>query len=80
MLLTLSLLGLTLIALAGLRVFGLPWLVMGPQALDQFRDRAEYKAAAMVLVAAGAACVALPFWTPMSIPSHDAMIGWAVRV
>jgi hypothetical protein len=80
MMLIVSLSGALLAALVALRVLVLPWLVMGPQALDQFLTRTEYKVAAMALVAASAVCVALPFWTPADVPSHDTTRGWAVRV
>jgi hypothetical protein len=80
MMLALSLTGIALAALAVVRIFVMPWLVMGPQALDQFRARSEYRAAAMGLVTACAALIALPLWMPEPLASHDMTFGWSVRV
>jgi branched-subunit amino acid transport protein AzlD len=53
--------GFALVALAVLRIFVLPYMVMGAQALDQFAARTEHWLAGGALGAVALAMLVLPF-------------------
>jgi hypothetical protein len=66
MLLALVLSGL-LLAFAAFAAFGLPYLVMGARAFEEFGERPDAQAIACVLAAAAALIAALPFVAPALI-------------
>jgi hypothetical protein len=66
MLLALVLSGL-LLAFAAFAAFGLPYLVMGARAFEEFGERPDAQAIACVLAAAAALIAALPLVAPALI-------------
>jgi hypothetical protein len=61
MLLILFTLAALLIAFSGFCMFGLPYMLMGPRAFDQFVERVDQQVMAACLVAAAISLVLLPF-------------------
>jgi hypothetical protein len=55
------LLALLLLAFSAFAAFGLPYLVMGPRAFEEFGERADLQTMAAVAGAAVVAAAALPF-------------------
>ena len=51
-----------LLVISGFCLFGLPWLMMGPRAVDQFAERAEQQVMGALLVAAAISLVLAPFF------------------
>lgn len=55
------LLAVLLLAFSAFAAFGLPWLVMGPRAFEEFGERADMQAMSVVAGVAMVAVLALPF-------------------
>jgi hypothetical protein len=51
-----------LLAFAAFAAFGLPYMVMGPRAFEEFGERRDVQAMAGVLAAAASIAVLLPFF------------------
>lgn len=56
-----------LLAFAAFAAFGLPYMVMGARAFEEFGERPDAQAMAGVLAAAAALIAALPFVAPVLI-------------
>jgi hypothetical protein len=56
-----------LLAFAAFAVFGLPYMVMGPRALEEFAERAESQVLAGILAAVALFVSVMPFAAPALI-------------
>ena len=64
MMLILFTLAALLIAFSGFCMFGLPFMLMGPRAVDQFMERTDQQVMAACLAAAAISLVLAPFISP----------------
>ncbi len=62
-----------LLAASAIMLFGVPWLMMGPRAFDDFRHRADQRALAGIMATAVTAAAILPFAVSALISSADHM-------